>query len=343
MRRAIRAWCVVTALALSVVGPGALVAAGDDGPSRAGQTGRPTRTILRPTEIAVPRVTKQSDKEVIVLVSGIGSDAPDGTFDALIAALDKDPHYEIHRFGGDPAHPYDTLGSLNANADQLTAQIRELAKTHPTIDIVAHSMGGAVVDAAFQRGLSASDKVATYVALASPHNGSTEAWIGQAFLAASALVGAKTEFRAITAGVGQDIGSPAARDLATIHAAPPPPGVTRLELRAATDWIVTGPDAWTPGVSSRLLLPTHASPIEGHGAITADPHGIALITSTIATHRPPMSDWRDAALGSAAAVISLGLGVFAPLGYCVALLVGLGCAIELARIRRRRRIGARRP
>jgi len=56
-----------------------------------------------------------------------------------------------------------------------------------------------------------------------------------------------------------------------------------------------------------------------------------------------MSDWRDAALGSAAAVISLGLGVFAPLGYCVALLVGLGCAIELARIRRRRRIGARRP
>src|SRR5947209_5381027 len=112
MRRAIRAWCVVTALALSVVGPGALVAAGDDGPSRSAPTGRPTRTILRPTEISEPAPQKPSAKTVIILVSGIGSDAPDGTFDAMVAALDKDPAYEIHRFGGDPAHPYDTHGSI---------------------------------------------------------------------------------------------------------------------------------------------------------------------------------------------------------------------------------------
>ena len=75
-----------------------------------------------------------------------------------------------HRFGGDPAHPYDTHGSIEANADQLTAEIRGLAATHPKVDIVAHSMGGAVVDAAFRRGLSASDKVATYIATVTKHN-----------------------------------------------------------------------------------------------------------------------------------------------------------------------------
>jgi len=172
--RALRASGVVTILAFSIVGPGALVAAGDDGPPRALATGRPTRTVPRPAELpdqAPPIVAKQSDNIVILLVSGIGSDAPDSTFDALVSALDYDPRYEIHRFGGDPAHPYDTHGSLDANADQLTAEIRELAQTHPKIEIVAHSMGGAVVDEAFRRGLSASDKVESYVALAVPHDG----------------------------------------------------------------------------------------------------------------------------------------------------------------------------
>ena len=99
MRRAIRVWCVVTVLGLAVVGPGALVAAVDDGPggpsrpsgpsdpSGPGPTGRPTRTVLRPTELAQPAPRKPSAKEVIIVVSGVNSSAQDPTFDALRARI----------------------------------------------------------------------------------------------------------------------------------------------------------------------------------------------------------------------------------------------------------------
>jgi hypothetical protein len=58
---------VVTALALSGVGPGALVAAGDDGPSGSAPTARPTQTVLRPTEISQPAPQKPSAKEIIIV------------------------------------------------------------------------------------------------------------------------------------------------------------------------------------------------------------------------------------------------------------------------------------
>ena len=335
MRRAVNAWCVVTALALSVVGPGALVAAGDDGPPRSFPAGRPTRTVLRPTEI-VDLPAKPSEKTVVILVSGIGSDAPDGTYDSIVAALDDDPRYEIHRFGGDRAYVYDTLGPIDANADRLTAEIRALAKTHPKIDIVAHSMGGAVVDAAFRRGLSANDKVATYIGLASPHDGSTLAKIAQPFLAASEVLGARAEFREITAALGQSVDSRAVQDLATIHAGPPPKGVTRLELREATDAIVIAPDAWTPGVTSRTLLPSTVGSIEGHGGVTTDPHAIEIITSTVAAGRPPARGWREAILELAAHGVSAVIDRTAPVLYCALGVLVLGCAFGLSVYRRRR-------
>jgi pimeloyl-ACP methyl ester carboxylesterase len=335
MRRAIHVWCVATALALSVVGPGALVAAGDDGPSQPFPTDRPSRTSLRPTDI-VRRDPQPSDKTVILLVSGIGSDAPDGTFDDLVAALRTDPRYEVHRFGGDPAYPYDTTGSINANADRLTAEIRDLAKTHPKIDIVAHSMGGVVVDAALRRGLSANDKVDTYIALASPHDGSTEARAALPFLAVADLLGAKMEFRAITKAVAQDVGSQAVQDLAATHAGPPPLGINRFDVRLATDVIVTAPDAWTPRVTSRTLLPSTAESFEGHGGATTDPRAIALVTSTIASGRPPAMDWRDVALAVAAAAVSAVVERNALPVYCGLLGLALACAVGLSVYRRRK-------
>jgi pimeloyl-ACP methyl ester carboxylesterase len=339
MRRVLRAWCVATILAFPIVGPGALVAAGDDGPARPIPPDRPTRTILRPTEIpalAPLSVQTPSDRTVILLVSGLGSDTSDGMFDPMIEALSRDPRYEIRRFGRDPTHPYDTLGSIDENADQLIAEVRDLARTHPKIDIVAHSMGGAVVDDAFRRGLSATDKVDTYIALASPHNGSTEARVGQVFLAISALFDAAPDLRAITAFVAHDIGSRAARDLAFVHSGPPPYGVTRLDVRMATDAIVTAPDAWTPGVTSRTLLPTSAGSIEGHSGVTTDPQAIDLVTTTIASGRPPAVDWRGAILGLAAWSASTLVEQHALKMYCVLGVVLLGCAIGLSIVRRRR-------
>lgn len=346
MRCALRAWCVATILALSIVGPGALIASGDDGPPRAFPADRPTRTVLRPTEMPEldPATTpRTSGKTVILLVSGIGSDASDSTFDPIVAALYGDPRYEIHRFGGNADHPYDTRGSIDQNADQLIAEVRDLARTHPKVDIVAHSMGGAVVDDAFRRGLSAQDKVETYIALAAPHDGSTEARMSSPFLAISDLLGVTPELRAVTAGVVQDIGSRAARDLAVVKAGPPPPGVTRLDLRMASDAIVTGPDAWTPGVTSRTLLPSRLSSLEGHGGITTDPHAIEVLAATIAHAQAPARSWRDTFLEDAAQNVSMVVQLIAPSLYCGFGVLALGCACWLWVYRRRKGLGAAFP
>lgn len=334
MRHAIRAWCVVTALALFVLGPGALVAAGDDGPSRPIATDRPTRTSIRPTELSEPRPFKPSDKIVVMLVSGIGSDAHDGTFDALVSQLLADPRYEVHRFGADPAHPYDTLGSIDANADQLTAEVRELAKTHPKIELVAHSMGGVVVDAAFRRGLSAADKVDSYVAIASPHDGSTIARVGEAFLGIADRLGIAPEFREVSAHVAHDLGAPAVKDLAETHAVPPPPGVHRVDVRIATDGVVSARDARTPGVTEQILLPSGAS-IEGHGGATFDRHVLEIVSSTIAARSPAPTGPRERALDLAAAAVS---GVVSGLAFLAACLAGaaLLCGAVYLVLKRRR-------
>jgi hypothetical protein len=68
VHRVLHLVCVATAAAFLAVGPGALLAAGDDGPTRSAATDRPTRTILRPTEITDAAPARASDKTVIVLV-----------------------------------------------------------------------------------------------------------------------------------------------------------------------------------------------------------------------------------------------------------------------------------
>lgn len=288
MLHALRAWCAVTAIALSVVGPGALVAAADDGPPRSSPTDRPTRTILRPAEVpelARAFTPRQSQKEAILLVSGINSYPQDPTYDRLIAELYDDPRYELFRFGADPAHPYDTLGRIDDNARSLADEVRALGATHPAVHIVAHSMGGAVADRAFADGLSSRDGVATYVALASPHNGSPTLAaanglfdvVGDYALEPRALFSSKL-----------DPGSPAARDLSRTRPVASPSGVTRLDIRMATDWTVTARDARDPGVTSRTLVPSDAAGyFDGHGSVTRDPQAISLVTATIAGRAIP--------------------------------------------------------
>ena len=296
----LRAICVAVAL---LPAAGAFPAAGDDGPPReVGAAVRPARTVLRPlelSELAPNFALRPSDKEVVVLIAGIGSAASDPTWDALIGRLRTDPRYEIRRFGADPAYPYDTLGRLPDNADALTAEVRDLATRYHGVHLVAHSMGGAVVDTAIARGLSADDGVQTYIALATPHDGSTAARFAQ--IVALDAGGAAPEARAIASFVqDRDITGPATVDLARLHARPAAVGIARLDLRMASDLTVIGRDAADPGVDSRILAPRGSREwLDGHGAVTRDPRALDLVTTTIARRAPP-PDARGAEIADAA-------------------------------------------
>ena len=309
---------------MAVLGPGALVVAADDGPPRTPRADRPTQTVLRPTEFPelAPAVAPvPSAKDAIVLVSGINSHPQDPTFDPLIAKLFGDPRYEIYRFGADPAYPYDTLGDLDANARNLRDEVRALGATHPAVHIVAHSMGGAVADRAFSSGLAASDGVATYVALASPHNGSSTLAASTGVLAAAG--DSALEVRAVFSPK-LDPGSDAARGLAHTRPVPPPAGVVRLDLRMSTDWTVTARDATDPGIESRTLAPSDLGGyVDGHGAVIRDPQALRLITSTIEQRSIP-ADPRSAGLKTAADRQSRAAGTLALLIALVGLAVG-GC------------------
>jgi len=303
-RIALRA--MVIALA-TLPAAGALVASADDGPPRdQDAVGRPSRTVLRPTEIrpaplhvggsareappvaVAPSRGAPPERELVLLVGGFASTPTDGAFDALAARFAADPRYEVSRFGADPGHPYDTRGALDRSADALVAQIREEAPRYAAVHLVTHSMGGAVVDRAFERGLSARDGLRTVVSLAPPRSGATIARASTGVLAAAGEDAPLV--RRILAPV-HDPGLAAVRDLARerpVIAAPP--GVTRLDLRLATDELVLASDASAPGTDSRTLLPSTAGGLEGHRGILRDPRALALATATVTGGRAPADD-----------------------------------------------------
>jgi hypothetical protein len=262
-------------------------ASADDGPSR---------TVGRATELP-PR--RDTPKELVMLVGGLGSSASDATWDALIARYRDDPRFEVRRFGADPLYRYDTLGEISGNAVRLRDEIRSLSPRYTAVHLVTHSMGGAVADRAFAEGLSGRDGVRTYIALAAPHNGATAARVAQTSFA---LAGDESiELRAATSGIMHDPATAAVRDLAARPTAIPAVGFARLDLRLATDLLVLGPDHYVRGVESRTYLPSSFATIEGHGGILRDPAVVDLITTTIATGAPP-PDRRGALLRDATAM-----------------------------------------
>lgn len=328
--RVLRAFGALSVFAVSVLGPGALLVAADDGPPRSARPDRPTRTVLRPLEVpdlAPLRLPVPSAKEAIVLVSGINSFPQDPTFDALIGKLFDDPRYQIYRFGADPAFPYDALGNLDVNARSLRDEVRAIGTTHPAVHVIAHSMGGVVADRAFSAGLSARDGVATYIALAAPHNGSATLAASESVLA---LAGdTSLEVRAAFSAK-LDPGSDAAKGLARTRPLPPPAGVTRLDLRMSTDWTVTARDAKDPGVDSRVLIPSQLRDIaDGHGGVTRDPEALRLITSTIEARAVP-ADGRGIDVKTAADRQSDAAGLLAALVAAAAFVVAVGICFGLS-------------
>ena len=175
----------ILALALLPAG-GALTALADDGrpPDATGHPPSPIpvpRSELRPsaihpastkapTSVDMPGAAGLPKKELVIFVGGYGSSAGDGAFDQLKNEF-ADGHYDVVRFGADPPFRYDTYDAIDRSADALIDEIRALGPGYSAVNIVSHSMGGVVVDRAFDKGLGAGDGVVTDIAIAGPHSG----------------------------------------------------------------------------------------------------------------------------------------------------------------------------
>ena len=312
------AWVALPALAL--------VALADEDPPLppvdAGPPLRPPLTVLRAVERApsASAAPNGPQKELIVLVGGYASEEETYVFDAVRARA-RARGYDVVEFGRDVGH-YDTFGAIDASAVELRDTVRTLSTGYGGVHLVTHSMGGNVADRAFDLGLSASDGVTTYVAWATPHDGVHAAEQAQSWLAVSGP--AREDTRAFAKAVLRDPDTAAVRDMARLHASAPPPGVVRLDLRLATDGLVSTADARDPGVASRILLPRSVAEVEGHGGILQSEQAFDLTIATIRSRAVP-PDERGLALRAAADMLAQTTDLQAQVvftGICVVCLIG---------------------
>jgi hypothetical protein len=254
-----------------------------------------------PSKVAPGAVTSPK-RELIVLVGGLGTDKRPGD-DPFKDLRDRIPGdtYDVLRFGTDFG-VYNTYDPIDENALHLRDGIRSLSAGYDSVHIVTHSLGGNVADRAFDLGLSSNDGVTTYVAWSAPHDGAHAAGIARAALTASGPARADSRDVAVWADL-HDPESAAVRDLARIRAVAPPTGVVRLDLRLATDELVSASDARDPGVESRVLLPTTPRDWEGHGGILKNKQALDLTLATIKQKAIPTDD-RGVVLRGAAEVAS---------------------------------------
>ncbi len=313
----------VVSVALPFTAAMTLVASAGEGsptaPASASPRVRPPAGVLRHVDAPTASpASLSSANELVVLVGGYQSCAcpDDGTFDGLRSKLATMPGVTVIRFGEDLRFPYDTYGSIDRSAIALRDQIRALAGQYAGVHIVTHSMGGVVADRAFANGLSRGDGVVTYISWSAPHDGSDAA---RGIALARTVVGAPDgALREGLLWLRMEPDSPAVRDLARVRATVAPQGIVRLDLREATDVLVTASDARDPGVPSRILT----GAIEGHGGILNDPQALDLTARTIATRRVP-PDERSLALRAAASAASDQFGDAALLAVCM--LVAAAC------------------
>lgn len=313
-------WALLPALAL-------VASADEDPPLRPADAGPPLRpplTVLRAVETAPLTFRVSADpprKELIVLVGGYASESDDQTFDAFRERVAREGGYHVVRFGQDLG-AYDTYGGVDANAQRLRDSVRTVSTDYDAVHIVTHSMGGVVADRAFALGLSASDGVTTYVAWAAPHDGAHAAQALQTTLAFSGP--AREDTRAFTKTYFRDPDSAAVRDLARADPSGPQPGVVRLDLRLATDALVSSADARDPGVATRVLLPTTLGELEGHGGILQSQQAFDLTLETIRSRAVP-PDPRGRVLLAASATVAQTVDGYAHIvlgGVCSAVLIG---------------------
>lgn len=277
MRRALRSFVLALVLAPAF----ALPASADDG---CGGSGRPTCTILRPPAAqARERSSGGWGQECIVVVGGLGSptDGSDADFfDAVLGDLAHEPRFRMIRFGVDDG-TYRTTGDLSRNGEELRSAIGRASDECEAVHVLAHSLGGVVADRALSK---AARGVATYVALASPHNGANIARTIRPALEADELLAAAARLAARASGA-HDPMSEAIRDLARTRAPRPVRAEAAIRLRLVTDAVVLRRDSIDRRVDVREYMP--AGEIEGHAAIVRHPLAQDVVRGTIAARRAP--------------------------------------------------------
>lgn len=250
-----------------------------------GGRGRPPCTILRPpARAAAVEERSPLGPECIVAVGGFASTNGDRAFDALLEWSDADLRFQTYHFGYDDreGHPYDSTGPIDESATAFASLIGSLKGSCSDVHVVTHSMGGAVVDRAFAKGLSG---VRTYIALSGPHNGASVARIVAPYLAGDPLLAA--EVHAILRD-GPDPTTRAGRDLALVG--PPHRTIrdaTTLRLRLATDAFVLRRDTLDRRVETREYMPElEWDQIDGHGGSLDNAEVRDAVWSTILTTQP---------------------------------------------------------
>ena len=243
-----------------------------------GGSGKPPCTILRHVDEASPPERSGGwGQDCIVIVGGLGSptdgsDAP--FFTHVLGDLTNSIDHRLIRFGVDRGS-YDTRGALSRSGAALRSVLRGIARDCDAIHLLAHSMGGVVVDRALSKVEPERYGISTYVALASPHNGATLARAVSAVARAAEAVG---------------LGDPAAEavdDLARMQAPRRMPRVEHVRVRISTDPVVLYRDVFDRRADVRELDPASLTAIEGHGGIVRDHRVQELVRETIRRGRVP--------------------------------------------------------
>lgn len=253
--------------------------------------GRPACTILRPLAVHATRerMSVGWEQECIVVVGGLGSptDGSDaGFFREALGEVGDDPHFQLIRFGVDEGL-YDTTGGISRSGAALRQVIRRNASACDAIHLLAHSMGGAVVDRALSKLEPADLGIATYIAMSSPHNGANGARAVRPALEASPTVAAAASAAADLVNF-HDPTKDAVRDLARIAAPRPTRDVAAVRLRLVTDPIVLRRDNYDRRVDVREYPAESVDQVrDGHGGIVRNALAQQILRETIVTHRTP--------------------------------------------------------
>ncbi len=268
-----------------VAGPLTGIAAADGGACD-GARDRPACTILRPVHGPPARSASHASPECVVIVGGLGSatdNTDEGFFRAVLGEIADDVRFRMIRFGVDEGS-YRTTGDLSRNGEELRSVIGHASDECEAVHVLAHSMGGVVADRALSKGVAASHGIATYVALASPHNGANGARAIRPAIEADALFAAGARLAAGATGM-HDPTSEAVRDLARTRAPLPVRAEAAVRLRVVTDAIVIRRDVFDRRVDVREYMPRSMAELEGHEQIVHHPLAQQVVRGTIATRR----------------------------------------------------------